>query len=75
MSAWEVHIGLMQHGRIVRVTTYSTYVVAEEDAARAVDLLKTTAEPGSRVEAIGRASLEMLQSMSLAPGQFQKAEP
>ncbi len=42
---------------------------------KAVELLKAKAEPGSKVEAIGRASLEMLHSMSLAPGQFQKAEP
>jgi hypothetical protein len=40
-----------------------------------VDLIKVIAEPGSEVEAIGRASLEMLHVMSLAPGQFQKAEP
>jgi hypothetical protein len=65
----------MKHGRIVRITTYVTYVVAEEDAANAVDLIKVIAEPGSEVEAIGRASLEMLHVMSLAPGQFQKAEP
>jgi hypothetical protein len=65
----------MKHGRIVRVTTYVTYIVAEEDAAKAMDLLKATAEPGSQMEAIGRASLEMLHSLSLAPGQFQKAEP
>ena len=65
----------MKHGRIVRITTYVTYIVAEEDAVKAVDLLKATAEPDSEVEAIGRASLEMLHSMSLAPGQFQRAEP
>jgi hypothetical protein len=69
------HIGPMQHGRIVRVTTYVTYVVAEEDAAKAVDLLKRAVEPDSRVEAIGRASLQILRSMALAPGQFQKVEP
>jgi hypothetical protein len=65
----------MKHGRIVRITTYVTYVVAEEDAVKAADLLTAIAEPGSEVEAIGRASLEMLHSMSLAPGQFRKAEP
>ena len=65
----------MKYGRIVRITTFTTFVVAEEDAMKAVELLKAKAEPGSKVEAIGRASLEMLHSMSLAPGQFQKAEP
>jgi hypothetical protein len=65
----------MKYGRIVRVTTFVTYVVAEEDAAIAIDLIKATAEPGSEVEAIGRASLEMLHSMCLAPGRYQKAEP
>jgi hypothetical protein len=65
----------MKQGRIVRITTYVTYIVAEENAAKAVDLLKAAAEPRSGVEAIGRASLETLRPMSLAPGQFQRAEP
>lgn len=65
----------MKHGRIVRVTTHVTYVVAEEDAEKAVALVKATAEPGTQVEAIGRASLKTLDSLSLHPGQFQKVEP
>lgn len=70
----------MKHGRIIRVTprggrnrSYATYVVAEESAAKAVSILTSNSEPGSRVETIGRASLQLLRSLSLSPGEFKEA--
>ena len=69
----------MKHGRIVRVTPlfggpYITYIVAEEDAAKAESLVRQVAQRGARVEAIARASLKLLMAASLAPGEFDRAD-
>lgn len=69
----------MQHGRIVRVTPelggpYVTYIVAEENAEKAVALMRTHLGTGAKIECIGRASLALLSAVSLSPGEYRKAE-
>jgi hypothetical protein len=67
----------MKYGRIVRVSErqgYTTYIVAEEDAAKAVALIRDTTGPGPVVQSIGRASLKLLDAVGLAAGGYKKAE-
>ena len=68
----------MEYGRIVRIVRshgeVETYVVAESDKAKAVAKLAARAATKlDRVEAIGRASADLLKAMGLAPGEFSKA--
>jgi hypothetical protein len=70
----------MLHGRILRVTPaigapYATYVVAEEDAAKAATILRTAVGPKAKIEPIVRASMKLLLSLELSPGEFKKTEP
>jgi len=69
----------MGYGRLVRVTAKSpdggdlqpvVYVVAVEDPARAVKIVGAEAQVNANVEALGRASEELLSALKLAPGQF-----
>lgn len=69
----------MDYGRIVRVTytvadTYETYVVAEEDAAKAAAMMKMLVPANASVECIGRASKQLLLALGLSAGQFKKAD-
>ena len=67
----------MKYGRIVRVSErqgYTTYVVAEEDAATAVALIRNAAGPGPAVQSIGRASLKLLDTVGLSAGEYKKTE-
>lgn len=69
----------MNHGRIVRVTSqpgapYVTYIVAEENADKAVALMRTLVGSDAQVESIGRASRALLSALSLSPGEYRKAE-
>jgi hypothetical protein len=67
----------MEHGRIVRVSErqgYMTYIVAEEDAAKAVAVIRKATGPGPVVESIGRASLQLLDAMDLSAGEYRKTE-
>ena len=67
----------MKYGRIVRVSErqgYTTYIVAEEDAAKAVALIRDTTGPGPVVQSIGRASLKLLDAVGLSAGGYKKAE-
>jgi hypothetical protein len=66
----------MEYGRVVRVTTGGRavlYVVAEEDAGKAAAMLAATAEPGAKIEPLGRASQELLGALKLSAGEFGKA--
>jgi hypothetical protein len=67
----------MKHGRIVRVTErrgYTTYIVAEEDSAKAEAILRTLVGRAPVVQSIGRASLKLLEAVGLAPGEYKKTE-
>jgi hypothetical protein len=68
----------MKYGRLVRVSPsqrgYTTYVVAEEDATKAVAMIRTLVGPAPNVESIGRASLRLLLAIGLSAGEFKKAE-
>jgi hypothetical protein len=71
-------IGGSMHGRIIRIVRrdgeVETYVIAEPDKAKAVaKLAARAANKLDRVEPIGRASLDLLKSMGLAPGEFSRA--
>ena len=71
---------LMQYGRIVRITyalgePYATYIVAEENAAKATAIMKAQVEADASVECIGRASKELLRANGLSVGQFKKVDP
>ena len=68
----------MQYGRIVRVTytlegPYATYIVAEENAAKAKAMMKAHVGADTSVECIGRASKELLRAVGLSAGEFAKA--
>ena len=70
----------MQYGRIVRITytlgePYVTYIVAEEDAAKAAAMMKGQVGADASVECIGRASKELLRAFGLSAGQFKQADP
>ena len=74
------HTGLMQYGRIVRVTytlggSYVTYIVAEENAAKATAMMKAQVGSNASVECIGRASKELLRAIGLSAGEFKKVDP
>ena len=73
------HTGLMQYGRIVRVTytlggSYVTYIVAEENAVKAAAMMKAQVEVDASVECIGRASKELLRAVGLSAGEFKKVD-
>jgi len=66
----------MDYGRVVKVATGDQtvlYIVAEGDAGRVAAILAACLDPGSRIEALGRASQQLLSALALAPGQFRKA--
>jgi hypothetical protein len=69
----------MGYGRLVRVTAKSpdggnlqpvVYVVAVEDPAKPVKIIGAEIQVNANVEALGRASEELLNALKLAPGQF-----
>jgi hypothetical protein len=69
----------MGYGRLVRVTAKSAdggdlqpvvYVVAVEDPAKAVNIVGAEVQVNANIEALGRASEELLNALKLAPGQF-----
>jgi hypothetical protein len=73
----------MEHGRLVRVTTQAqrggdahvVYVVAEPDRTKAESIIRTkAARIEDNVEAIGRASQQLLKTLNLALGEFVRAE-
>ncbi|MGC1356237.1 MAG: hypothetical protein WA851_10670 [Xanthobacteraceae bacterium] len=67
----------MRYGRIVRASEhdrYATYIVAEENPAKAEALIRTVVGPGSAVQSIGRASLKLLDAASLLAGEHKKTE-
>jgi len=77
-----VMLGAMNYGRVVKIVISSepgaplreaTYVVAEADSARAVDLVRgAVAGPHQSIEVIGRASEQLLKALALGPGQFTR---
>jgi hypothetical protein len=65
----------MKHGRIIRISehrNYTTYIVAEESAAKAIALMRTQVGPGPVVQSIGRASLKVLEAVGLSAGEYKK---
>jgi hypothetical protein len=67
----------MKHGRIVRVSErrgYTTYIVAEEDAAKAEALLRAVVGPEPVVQSIGRASLKLLEAVGLSAGEYKQTQ-
>ena len=67
----------MQYGRIVRITytlgePYATYIVAEENAAKATAMMKEQIGADASVECIGRASKELLRAIGLSAGEFKR---
>jgi hypothetical protein len=69
----------LKYGRIIRATRWDgnhvTYVVAEEDATKAVAILKASLRREYQLQSIGRASLKLLSGLSLSAGEFREAEP
>ena len=54
---------------------YVTYIVAEEDAAKAAAMMRTQVGADANVECIGRASKQLLLAIGLSAGEFKKADP
>jgi hypothetical protein len=69
----------LKYGRIIRATRWDghhvSYVVAEEDAANAVAILRARLQREYQLQSIGRASLKLLSILSLSAGEFREAEP
>jgi hypothetical protein len=68
----------MNHGRVVKATwagRHVLYVVAEEDGIKAAAIVARAIGRGPQVEALGRASCELLTALALSPGEFKKALP
>jgi heptaprenylglyceryl phosphate synthase len=70
-------------GSLVRVTTPSSggevvtiaYVVSEQDADRAVNIIKSKiARHTDEVMAVSRVSEELLKALGVAPGEFTRAD-
>ena len=71
---------LMQYGRIVRITythgePYATYILAEENVAKATAMMKAQVEADASVECVGRASKELPRAIGLSAGEFKKVDP
>jgi hypothetical protein len=67
----------MGFGRMIRVSSRrgdpgaTTYVVAEPDAAKAIDILKAVIVGSvDEYEDLGRVTDQLLRALNLAPGQF-----
>ena len=63
------------HGRVVKVSPigqpYSIYVVAVEHAQKAIDLVAANVGQDAEFEVLGRASIELLNSLDLTDGMFK----
>jgi uncharacterized iron-regulated protein len=73
----------MRIGNLVKVSTASSdgavvtiaYVVSEQDAVRAVNIIKNKiAQVTDEVIAVSRISEELLQALGVAPGEFTRAD-
>jgi hypothetical protein len=71
------HNEWMGFGRMIRVSSRrgdpsaTTYVVAEPDAAKAIDILKAVIVGSvDEYEDLGRVTDQLLRVLNLAPGQF-----
>ena len=64
----------IQFGRLILVGSSQTYVVAREDKAEAICLVKSLVADEVTVEAIGRASKELLNALGLKVGQYKVAD-
>jgi hypothetical protein len=65
----------MRRGRIIRISEhrdYTTYIVAEESAAKAIAIMRTQVGPGPVVQSIGRASLKLIETAGLSAGEYKK---
>jgi hypothetical protein len=69
------------YGRLVRVrcgenrATFAAYIVAEPNAAKALDRIRTkVAGPADAVEDLGRVSEALLAALQVAPGDFVLAD-
>ncbi len=70
----------MEFGRLIRVKSWRgdpqsvIYVVAEADAAKAIDIIKTAGiGAGGDFEDLGRVTDSLLTALALQPGQFTRA--
>ena len=70
-------------GNLVRVKTSSSvgvgvtisYVVSEQDAGRAVNIIKSKiAQLTDKVEAVSLVSEELLDALGVAPGEFTRTD-
>ncbi len=74
----------MGPGCLIKVTTSPVggaglatiaYVVSEQDADRAVNIIKSKiARPADAVVAVSRVSEELLNALGVAPGDFTRAD-
>ena len=73
----------MEIGNLVKVSTPSSggavvtiaYVVSEQDAVRAVNIIKSKiARLTDDVMAVSRVSEELLNALGVAPGEFTRAD-
>lgn len=71
----------MNLGRLIRARKFGSnaksvaYIVAVEDPAEAIDLIKSrAAEPGDEVQDLGRVSDMLVKTLKLMPGEFVRAD-
>jgi hypothetical protein len=70
-----------ERGRLIRTSNDRNalgsiaYIVALSDPADAIELIRSNvADPGDKVEDIGRVSEELLKALRLDPGGFMRAD-
>jgi hypothetical protein len=73
--------GMEEYGRLIRTSNDReppksiAYIVALSDPADAIELIRgKVADPGHKVEDIGRVSEELIKTLQLDPGDFMRAD-
>jgi hypothetical protein len=51
----------------------TTYIAAEENAGKAIAIMRTQVAPGPVVQSIGRASLKLIETAGLSAGEYKVA--
>jgi hypothetical protein len=73
--------GMEEYGRLIRTSNDReppksiAYIVALSDPTDAIELIRSrVADPGDKVEDIGRVSEELLKTLQLDSGDFTRAD-
>jgi hypothetical protein len=80
-AGYVAECGMEEYGRLIRTTNDReppmsiAYIVALSDPAGAIELIRSkVADPGDKVEDIGRVSVELIKTLQLGSGDFMRAD-